>query len=86
MGRLKLVACALDPVHFKLELTPNHCISYLENTGIRSVRSSRGLFMLSLMRGSGNQTFLFLLLLFPGELESRRTSNEKVKRDRLIAG
>ena len=29
---------ALDPVQFKLELTPNYLISYLENTGSRSTR------------------------------------------------
>ena len=29
---------ARDPVQFKLELTPNYLISYLENTGSRSTR------------------------------------------------
>ena len=29
---------ACDPVQFKLELTPNHLISYLENTGSRSTK------------------------------------------------
>ena len=29
---------ARDPVQFKLELTPNYLISYLENTGFRSTR------------------------------------------------
>ena len=29
---------AHDPVQFKLELTPNYLISYLENTGSRSTR------------------------------------------------
>ena len=29
---------ARDPVQFTLELTPNYLISYLENTGSRSIR------------------------------------------------
>ena len=29
---------ARDPVQFKLELTPNYLISYLENTGSQSTR------------------------------------------------
>ena len=29
---------ARDPVQFKLQLTPNYLISYLENTGARSTR------------------------------------------------
>ena len=30
-----------DPVQFKLELTPNYLISYLENTGSRSSKTTK---------------------------------------------
>ena len=33
---------ARDPVQFKLELTPNYLISYLENTKISQKKQSRG--------------------------------------------
>ena len=45
---------ARDPVQFKLELTPNYLISYLENTGSRSTRYVS---MLHRMRAQSFQNF-----------------------------